>query len=343
LRTWISFLSVTLALSLPAFTAASADDAPGAAAELPSDTELDVEAPSEAQRVRVGVAPFEASGPSGVEVPDFAMLLADLLGTRGVGRIVGPDQFGAPATEQVEASAVRAWAAAAAVDGVVVGRTTQLGSRFSVDVRLFSGMSGAVAGTYIAEIVRTDQATSAIEKLADQVIAGVLGLEGSAERAPPPAARNAADSDPSLHVFDSSAPISIKSKALEAAEINGNRRLIFSGDVNVVQDDITMTSNRLTADYPKGASEPSRLVAQGSVRVVLGEQEARCDSGTFQRAEELLVCCGHAELRDGSSRVRGKCIEFDLNNQTVRVEEATVNIIPEPSDGGSGKTGGRQR
>jgi lipopolysaccharide transport protein LptA len=162
-----------------------------------------------------------------------------------------------------------------------------------------------------------------------------------ADRAAPPAARSAGGSAASTRVFDSSAPISIKSDTLEAAEVDGNRRLVFSGDVHVVQDDITMTSNQLTADYAAGASEPSRLVAKGSVRVVQGKQEARCDSGTFQRAEELLVCCGHAELRDGTSRVRGKCIEFDLGNQTVRVEDATVNIIPEPSDAGSGKPGGR--
>jgi lipopolysaccharide transport protein LptA len=326
---------LSLALSLAAFHTAIADDLSG----------VEGERAAEAARVRVGVAPFQVAGPSGVEVPDFATLLADLLGTRGVGRIVGPEQFGAPApaTAQVEASAARAWAAAAAVDGVVVGRTTQLGSRFSVDVRLLSATSGTVVDTYIAEVARTDQLTSAVAKLADQVIAGALGLISPEDRGAPPAARNATGSGASLRVFDSSAPISIKSNALEAAEVNGNRRLVFSGDVNVVQDDITMTSNRLTADYAKGASEPSRLVAQGSVRVVQGSQEAQCDSGTFQRAEELLVCCGHAELRDGASRVRGKCIEFDLGNQTVRVEDATVNIIPEPSDGGFEKPGGSQR
>ncbi len=330
---WISTLGVTLSLSLPVHDAAIADDLSGVENELAA----------EAARVRVGVAPFEVAGPSGVEVPDFATLLANLLGTRGVGRIVGPEEFGAPATAQVEASAAQAWAAAATVDGVVVGRTTQLGSRFSIDVRLLSATSGAVVDTYIGEIARADQVTSAVAKLADQVIAGVLSLVGPAELPPPPAARSAVGPGPSRRVFDSSAPISIKSKALEAAEVNGIRRLVFSGDVHVVQGDITMTSNRLTADYPKGASEPSRLLAQGSVRVVQGNQEARCDSGTFQRAEELLVCCGRAELRGGTSRVRGKCIEFDLANQTVRVEDATVNIIPEPSDGGSGKPGGRQR
>jgi lipopolysaccharide transport protein LptA len=275
-------------------------------------------------------------------MPDFATLLADLLGTRGVGRIVGPEQLGAPATAQVEASAVMAWAEAARVDGVVVGRTTQLGNRFSVDVRLLSATTGAVVDTYIAEIARTDQTTSAVATLADQVIAGVLGLLSPTDLASPPAARSAVSADPSLRVFDSSAPISIKSNSLEAAEVNGKRRLVFSGDVRVVQGDITMISNRLTADYPKGASEPSRLVAEGSVRVLQSGQEARCDNGTFQRAEELLICCGNAELRDGASRVRGKCIEFDLANQMVRVEDATVNIIPE-SNGGSGKPGGQSQ
>ncbi|MCH8889540.1 MAG: hypothetical protein IH827_00440 [Myxococcales bacterium] len=326
MKRWISTLGVTLSLSLPVLDAAIADDLSGAENELAA----------EAARVRVGVAPFEAAGPSGVAVPDFATLLADLLGTRGVRRIVGPEQLGVPATAQIEASAIRAWAAAAAVDGVVVGRTTRLGSRFSIDVQLLSATSGAVVDSYIAEIARSDQVTSAIAKLADQVIEGVLGL---VDRAAP----SAAVLNPSLGVFDSSTRISIKSATLEATEVNGNRRLVFSGDVHVVQGDITMTSNRLTADYRKGTSEPSRLVAQGSVRVVQGNQEARCDSGTFQRAEKLLVCCGHAELRDGASRVRGKCIEFDLGNQTVRVEDATVNLIPEPSDGGSGKSGGHWR
>jgi lipopolysaccharide transport protein LptA len=330
LRIWIFRLGVALALLASATS--GADEQPVPATEFPSDI-------IELLRVRVGVAPFETSAPSGVEVPDFATLLADLLGTRGVGRIVGPEQLGAPAVEQVEASAARAWATAAAVDGVVVGRTTQLGNHFSVDVRLLSATSGAVVDTFIAEISRSDQVTSAVATLADQVIAGVLGLVGAAGQPAPPAVRSAVGANSSLRAFDSSAPIAIKSNALEATEVNGNRRLVFSGDVNVVQDDITMTSNRLTADYPKGASEPSRLVAQGAVRVVQGSQVARCDSGTFQRADELLICCGNAELVDGASRVRGKCIEFDLRNQTVRVEDATVNIIPEPVDVRSGKLG----
>lgn len=286
-------------------------------------------AASESDRggIRLGVAPFELSAPPGAELPDVGTLLADRIATLGVGRVVGPAQLGAPAKASVEPSSVQTWAREAEVDAVVVGRTTQIGSHLSVDVRLLSGESGQVIGTYISEASGAGQIATAVDSLADQVLEGAEGLQSTI-----PAAQADAGSSTSFQAFDSEAPLSIKSTTLEATEVAGRRRLVFDGDVTVVQADVTMTSNRLTADYPKGSSQPSHLVATGAVRVVQGTQEARCDRGTYQRSEQLVVCCGHAELRDGANRVRGKCIEFDLNGETVRVQDATVNIVPEKED-----------
>ena len=104
-----------------------------------------------------------------------------------------------------------------------------------------------------------------------------------------------------------------------------------------------MTSDRLTAEYPKGSSQPSRLVATGSVRILQGGQEARCDNGTYEREDGKLACCGNAELRDGENRVRGSCIEFDLISKTVRVRDAKVNIYPKKGGGDSTEPGGEKR
>jgi lipopolysaccharide transport protein LptA len=294
-------------------------------------------------RVRIGVARFESAGPPGVELPDIATLLSDRIGTRGVGRIVGPSEFGVPAMAHAEASEVKVWSQRAQVDSIVTGRTTQIGNALSLDVRLLSGSSGALVDTFIAEVTRADQIASAVDTLASQVVEGALALI-ERSTASVKQASGAVDSEASVALpFDSSAPISIKSNTLEATDVNGRRRLVFSGDVRVHQADVDMTSDRLTADYPEGSSQPSLLVATGSVRVVQGTQEARCDDGTYRRADEVLVCCGHAELRDGPNRVRGKCIEFDLSGDTVRVEDATVNIFPEQNSGNSGEaTGGGQ-
>jgi len=145
-----------------------------------------------------------------------------------------------------------------------------------------------------------------------------------------PAPRPARQSRP----FDNDKPISIKSNSLEATDVEGRRRLVFTGDVRVAQDDVRLTSKSLTADYPAGQSQPSQLVAHGAVRVMQNGQEVRCDTGTYKRRESKLMCCGNAELRDGANRVRGSCIEFDLDGQKVRVEDAVINIYPE--EGGSG-------
>jgi lipopolysaccharide transport protein LptA len=286
--------------------------------------------------VRIGVAPFESSGPPGVELPDIATLLADRIGTRGVGRIVGPSQLGAPAKASAEASAVIAWSEQSQVDSIVIGRTTQIGNSLSVDVRLLSGSSGELVDTFIAEVTRGDQTAAAVDSLASLVVEAALVLVAQSSAAAKRASGEVNPATSAVLPFDSSAPISIKSNTLEASDVSGRRRLVFQGDVRVNQADVNMTSNRLTADYPEGSSQPSLLVATGSVRVVQGTQESRCDEGTYRRAEELLVCCGHAELRDGANRVRGKCIEFDLNGDTVRVEDATVNIFPEQESGNSG-------
>jgi len=286
--------------------------------------------------VRIGVAPFESSGPPGVELPDIATLLADRIGTRGVGRIIGPSQLGAPAKASAEASAVIAWSEQSQVDSIVIGRTTQIGNSLSVDVRLLSGSSGELVDTFIAEVTRGDQTAAAVDSLASLVVEAALVLVAQSSAAAKRASGEVNPATSDVLPFDSSAPISIKSNTLEATDVNGRRRLVFQGDVRVNQADVNMTSNRLTADYPEGSSQPSLLVATGSVRVVQGTQESRCDEGTYRRAEELLVCCGHAELRDGANRVRGKCIEFDLNGDTVRIEDATVNIFPEQESGNFG-------
>ena len=69
---WSSCFGLMIVLSLYAAGSAAADDASGAEAERAS----------ESARIRVGIAPFEVAAPSGVAVPDYATLLADLLGTR---------------------------------------------------------------------------------------------------------------------------------------------------------------------------------------------------------------------------------------------------------------------
>jgi lipopolysaccharide export system protein LptA len=292
--------------------------------------------------VRLGVARFETAGPPGAELPDLAVMLADRIGAYGVGHLVGPDQLGAPAQTQMESSVVKTLSSTAKVDGIVVGRTTLIGNHLSVDVRLLSGASGDLVDTYIAEISRGGETASAIDTLSAQVVKGALALSNTSKQADGKSRKKDRSSTGVVH-FDKSTPIAIKSDSLEAVLVDGGRKLVFVGNVRVSQADVELTSDRLTADYPKGSSQPSRLVATGSVRVLQGSQEARCDHGTYQRSEEVLTCCGNAELRNGNDRVWGSCIEFDLAGDRVLVKDAKVNIMPDSESGDSTGSGGDAR
>lgn len=137
--------------------------------------------------------------------------------------------------------------------------------------------------------------------------------------------------------FDSDRPVAIRSDALESSKIDGTRKLLFTKNVVMEQDDLTMRSELLEAYYPPEASQPSRLIASGRVSLTNGEYDVRCDQATYERVADTLICRGNAEMREDDDCVAGKWIEFDLNADTVKVGGgATVVLGGENESRGSG-------
>ena len=291
---------------------------------------------AEAPRVAIGVAAFESVGPVGAPGTDVARLLADRIGTRGVHAVVGPGELGAVRSAEPTPAQIQAWAAAAGVSTIAVGRATWIGGRQSIDVRLRTGDSGGLLGTYVAEAKTPEELASGLDRLAGEIVdATVAWLKVDVSAAPPSGGesppRGAKDKPFGIVGFDSDQPLTIHSEELEASQSGGARRLVFTKSVRVEQADLKLESARLEAFYPEKASQPERLVASGGVRVVQGGREARCDRATYHRGDQLLVCEGHAELRDGDDRVAGAVIEFDLAAERVVVKGgATVLFHPEP-------------
>jgi len=288
----------------------------------------------------IGVAPFERVAPSGDTPPDLSQLIAQRIGTLGVARVVGPDQLGAAALAEPDSDTVRAWASGAEVAAIAVGRTTRVGTQLSVDVRLRSGESGDVAGTYVAEILRPEQLGPAVDRLATQIVDGAVALL-AAGRSPPASVAGGSGSDEAatdsdrkslfaLGAFDSDEPLTIHSDALDAYQEEDMRRLVFTKNVRVTQADMTLSSDRLEAFYPEEGGEPDRLVAKGRVVLVRGTREARCDQASYDRKARRLVCRGGAELRDGEDRLSGEVIEFEIESDRVVVSGgASVLFHPE--------------
>jgi lipopolysaccharide transport protein LptA len=276
--------------------------------------------------VSIAVAPFERRAGPDVVLPDIDQLLADRMGTRGVGKIVGPAELSVEADAEPTAETVRAWSKQAGVGALVVGRITRIGVPVSVDVRLRSASTGEVLGTYVAEVLKPDQLESVVDDLVRQVLDGAG--EASPNGAPAVSAAPSEASDGAFGIsFDSDRPMSIRADQLETVRSSGARKLLFKQNVVVSQDDVTIKSNRLEAFYPPDSSQPERLVATGHVRMSNRTNEARCDRATYERSKEMLVCRGNAELREGDDCVAGEWIEFDLESETLKVGGGAKAVI----------------
>lgn len=298
------------------------------------------------QDVSLLVAPFEALGPPGSDMPDAARLLADRLGTRGLGRVVGPSELGIQAIADPSEEQLRAWGEAAKVPLVVVGRSTRIGQRVSLDVRLRSA-DGATVATYVAEAPRPEALEGAIDRLAGEIVEGALG-------APPPvSARASARKDEGDAEGDggegggfldlggggarSGQPISIQSDELEAIQDGASRRFVFKRNVRLKQGAMVLTARQMEAFYPPGASQPERMVAQGKVVLVQQGKEARCDEATFWRKDQRVVCVGdQAQLLQSGDRVTGKEIEFFLDTEKLVVRGGADVFLDQKTDDAPG-------
>jgi lipopolysaccharide transport protein LptA len=141
--------------------------------------------------------------------------------------------------------------------------------------------------------------------------------------------RKETDSD-KKSLFRSDAPISIKSDELEAVDRDGVKKFVFTGRVHAVQADLELDSDRLEAFYPKGESQPDRLVAIGHVVMTQTGRRALCEKATFYRVDQKVVCVGDAQLEQECDRVRGTEIVFHLDTEVLNVNGAAdVRIHPD--------------
>jgi lipopolysaccharide transport protein LptA len=351
---------------------------PGVGAAEPAAATADGAPDPELAALSIGIAPFEHVAPPGEPVPDLAQELAARILLRGTGRTVAPASL--PDARQAEPSSerVRALAGQHGLDALVVGRVTRLGDRVSIDVRLRDGSSGAVAGTYVAELPLADPADPVLDRLASQLITGALSLshgsllppeappagvaaaapgaptpetQGGAEREARPRAQaaparkgRAGGAGLSLDSLgDGDQPFSIHSDELEVSEgEGGGRQLSFRGNVEARRGDLVLSAGRLEATYPEGGKRPSALSARGSVRVRQGEREARCSRADYRESDQRIVCRGDAVLRDGGDELRGDAIVFDLERRSIHVEGGS-EVALTPGSGSRSRSDGAKR
>ncbi len=288
----------------------------------------------------LGVAPFEANAPPGDRVPDVATLLAERLGTLGLENVVGPQALNASTQPDVSAELVRSWAAKDKLDAIVVGRTTRIGGQLSVDVRVRSGKTGDTIKTLVRRVTHPADLEASVGALANDVLAAASRLAEPLPVAPAKRSSSKGRTPFGFKDWDSDRPMSIESESLDAIRESGKRRMIFTGNVNVVQGNLTIRCDRLDAFYPADTNQPDRLRCRGNVRLRQGDQRARCDEAVYDRVADRLTCKGNAVFEEDGNELHGAMIDIDLAAETMHVTGgARVLIRPgeksrKPGQGG---------
>ena len=300
----------------------------------------------------IGVAPFERVGDVAADVPDVALMLARRLSTLGVARVASPPEIGGTPMADPEARTAAEQAQRGKVGALVVGRTTGLGGKLSIDARLRDGATGEPIGRrFFVEVARPKELAAAVEQLAGQVIAQANEAPATRPSAPSASSAPAVASAPEAAAaaagpgapearaagaappagFESDAPITIKSDTLDVFDEGGKRRFNFVGNVRAKQADLLIRSERLEAFYPPNGSQPERIVAIGAVTMNQAGRTARCAQATFYRKDDRIVCVGDvAEVEQGCDIVRGREIVFHTTSQLLKVNgSADVRINPE--------------
>lgn len=112
-------------------------------------------------------------------------------------------------------------------------------------------------------------------------------------------------------------PIDVVADRLSAD--NTRDAVTFDGNVVARQGDVTMYADRLSAEYDRRTKAMERIEAEGNVRFVQGDREARAPRATFYNLEQRVVLTGGASLRQGENTLQGGAITIFLRENRAVV------------------------
>jgi lipopolysaccharide export system protein LptA len=133
-----------------------------------------------------------------------------------------------------------------------------------------------------------------------------------------------------LKNHDTHAPVDVAADRIEVQD-NANRA-IFSGNVKIVQNEMTLTAARVTVLYDKppagsvadAGPQVQRMDASGNVYVVDPSETARGDFGVYDTQRRLITMIGAVTLTRGQSVVHGARLVMDLDSGRSTLDGSAV-------------------
>jgi len=141
------------------------------------------------------------------------------------------------------------------------------------------------------------------------------------------AAALAQSSEPvsALKGHNSDAPIDLTADRLEVQDRAD--RAMFSGNVHVRQDELTLDTSRLTVAYSSGGGvQIKRLDASGGVTVRSPSETARGSFGIYDLDRKLITLIGAVQLNRGENQINGSRLVIDLDSGRAVVDGGPAGV-----------------
>jgi lipopolysaccharide transport protein LptA len=116
-------------------------------------------------------------------------------------------------------------------------------------------------------------------------------------------------------------PAAVEARSQEMVYEEAAGRIVYTGDVEIRQGDITTRSPEAVVTLTKDGGAVDRLVAGQPVEVQQGARRATGERGTYTPADETLVLVGEkVVLQDVDRRLEGRILTFQVGSDRIRVD-----------------------
>ena len=145
--------------------------------------------------------------------------------------------------------------------------------------------------------------------------------------------------------FNKKDPIYITADWMEADQSKSS--ITYKGRVVTVQNEMTMRSDTLTANYDPETKQIIQIIAEGKVNATQGVRVATGEKAVFDDKTKTVTLTGNPVMRQGNNQVSGvKVIYFTEQDRSIvegdKDTRVVATIFPDELKG-EDSTGGAQK
>ena len=126
---------------------------------------------------------------------------------------------------------------------------------------------------------------------------------------------------------DTTQPVEVTADQLAVNNADGTA--VFSGNVQVVQGEMTLSAGEVQVKYGSTPGEIDQLVASGGVNVSNLGDAASADGAVYSVDSGVIVMSGNVVLTQGPSSMRGQELTINLADGTgIMGGRVTTTFVP---------------